>query len=210
MKMEVQKGSKVKVHYTGTLEDGKVFDSSEGKDPLEFIAGVGMMIKGFDNAVIGMEEGEDKEIDVPSAEAYGEYREELIQEVPKEALKGDFDPKEGQQLMLKGPDGRQMIATIKKIGEEKMTLDLNHPLAGKDLHFKLKIEGISEMSAEEKEAIDKMMAAQQQQAHSCSGCGGDCGDECKPEEEPKEEEKEADAEEVMDALGGSEEEKKEE
>jgi len=140
--MEVKNGSKVKIHYTGTLDDGKVFDSSEGKEPLEFEVGSKKVIKGFDDALIGMKEGEEKEIKITPDKAYGERNDQLMQEVPKEALKGDFEPKPGMQLMLKSPEGKQMIATIAKVEGDKLTIDMNHPLAGKTLNFKLKVVSI--------------------------------------------------------------------
>ena len=153
--MEVKNGSKVKVHYTGSFEDGNVFDTSEGKDPLEFEVGSGKLIKGFDTALIGMKEGEEKEVTLKPEEAYGEKHDNLVQEVPKDALKGQFDPKEGMQLMLKAPDGHQMVATIVKVGDEKLTIDMNHPLAGKTLKFKLKVVNVEEKSEEEPEAVKK-------------------------------------------------------
>ncbi|MEA3515396.1 MAG: peptidylprolyl isomerase [Nanoarchaeota archaeon] len=147
--MEVKNGSKVKVHYTGSFEDGNVFDTSEGKEPLEFEVGSGKLIKGFDTALIGMKKGEEKEITLKPEEAYGEKHDNLVQEVPKDALKGEFDPKEGMQLMLKAPDGHQMVATIVKVGDEKLTIDMNHPLAGKTLKFKLNVVGVEEKSENE-------------------------------------------------------------
>ncbi|MCK5026737.1 MAG: peptidylprolyl isomerase [Nanoarchaeota archaeon] len=147
--MEIKNGSKVKVHYTGSFEDGKVFDTSEGKEPLEFEVGSGKLIKGFDSALIGMKKGEEKEITLKPEEAYGEKHDNLMQEVPKEALKGEFDPKEGMQLMLKAPDGHQMVATIIKVGDEKLTIDMNHPLAGKTLKFKLNVVSVEEKSENE-------------------------------------------------------------
>lgn len=137
--MEVKNGSKVKVHYTGTLDDDKVFDSSEGKEPLEFEVGSRKVIKGFDDALIGMKEGEEKEIKITPDKAYGDRNDQLMQQVPKEALKGEFEPKPGMQLMLKSPEGKQMIATIAKVEDDKLTIDMNHPLAGKTLNFKLKV-----------------------------------------------------------------------
>lgn len=138
--MKAKKGNTVKVHYTGSLEDGKVFDTSEGKDPLEFKAGEGKVIKGFDNAVIGMDIGEEKEITIKPEDAYGQRNEKLVQEVPKAAFGKDSDKlKQGAILGLKDPQGNVMNAIVIKVGDDKVTLDMNHPLAGKTLKFKIKI-----------------------------------------------------------------------
>ena len=138
--MAVKKGDKIKVEYTGTLEDGTVFDSTEkqGK-PLEFEVGGGQLIKGFDEAVVGMEKGKEKEITLKPEEAYGEPNEQLIKEIPKEQLPKEPEAKEGMMLMVGLPDGKQLPAKIAKVGEKTVTLDLNHPLAGKVLKFKLKV-----------------------------------------------------------------------
>jgi len=138
--MPVKKGDQVKVEYTGTLEDGSVFDSSEnhGK-PLEFEAGSGQVIKGFDDAVIGMEKSQEKEITLQPAEAYGDVNPELMKEVPRDKLPQDQEPKEGMMLALGLPNGQQMPAKIVKVDENSVTLDLNHPLAGKVLVFKIKV-----------------------------------------------------------------------
>lgn len=137
--MPVEKGNKVKVHYTGTLEDGTVFDSSEGKDPLEFEAGSGQVIKGFDEAVLGMEKDEEKEITLPPEQAYGPRREEMVRKIPKDQLPKDQEPKEGMQLLMHLPTGQQFPVTISKIEEKEVTIDMNPPLAGKTLNFKIKV-----------------------------------------------------------------------
>ena len=139
--MEVKKGSKVKIEYTGTLEDGTVFDSTEnhGGEPLEFEAGAGHVIKGFDDAVMGMKKGEEKEFSIPPEEAYGQPRPELRQEVPKDKFPPEQPVKEGMIIGIHGPDGRQYPAKVAKVGDTGVTLDLNHPLAGKTLKFKIKV-----------------------------------------------------------------------
>lgn len=147
--MEVKNGTKVKVHYTGTIDDGKVFDSSEGKEPLEFVVGSGQIIKGFEEGIVGMKEGEEKEIKIPSDKAYGQRNEQMIQQVPRDSWNADSEPKEGMQLMLKSPDGKQMLATIAKVEDDTLTIDMNHPLAGKDLTFKVKVESVEEGKPEE-------------------------------------------------------------
>jgi len=136
--MKVEKGNKLKVEYTGTLEDGTVFDSSEKHgQPLEFEVGAGHLIKGFDEGILGMEKGEEKEITIPADQAYGQPREELVQKVPKDKLPEDI--KEGALLISKLPNGQQIPAKIIKIDGNEVTVDLNHPLAGKTLKFKVKV-----------------------------------------------------------------------
>ncbi|MFT4302953.1 MAG: FKBP-type peptidyl-prolyl cis-trans isomerase [Candidatus Woesearchaeota archaeon] len=146
--MAVKKGDKVKVDYTGTLEDGTVFDTSTHGDhahPLEFEAGSGQMIKGFDEAVMGMEVGQEKEITLQPDQAYGTPREDLVQKVPKTQLPEDKrdEVKEGMVLGVGLPNGQQMPAKIIAVGDDDITLDLNHPLSGKVLNFKLKLVSIN-------------------------------------------------------------------
>ncbi len=137
--MAIKKGDKVKVDYTGTLEDGTVFDTSEGKEPLEFEVGSGQLIKGFDDAVIGMEKGDEKEIKLEPADAYGDYNPALTQKVPRESLPKEPEPKPGMSLLMVLPDGKRFPVTISEVTDEEVTLDLNHPLAGKTLTFRIKI-----------------------------------------------------------------------
>ncbi len=139
--MSVEKGNKVKVEYEGKLEDGTVFDSSEkhGGKPLEFEVGTGQVIPGFENAVVGMEKGEEKEVTIKPEEAYGEPRDDLIKKVPKEQLPKEQEPKEGMVLMVGLPNGAQIPAKIVGIDDKEVSLDLNHPLAGKTLIFKIKV-----------------------------------------------------------------------
>ena len=138
----IKKGSKVSLDYEGKFEDGTVFDSSKHGDhshPLEFEVGAGQVIPGFDNAVIGMKEGDEKEFSIESKDAYGDPNPQLSQEVPRNLLPKEQEPKEGMMLVLGSPDGRQIPARITKVTEDKVTIDLNHPLAGKKLIFKIKI-----------------------------------------------------------------------
>lgn len=138
--MKAKEGSKVKIEYEGKLEDGTVFDSSEkhGK-PLEFELGKQMVIKGFEEAIIGMEKGQEKEITIKPEQAYGEYNDQLIKKIPREQLPQDQEPKPGMMLAIGTPDGRQFPAKIKEVTDKEITLDLNHPLAGKTLKFKIKL-----------------------------------------------------------------------
>jgi FKBP-type peptidyl-prolyl cis-trans isomerase 2 len=140
--MTIKKGDKIKVEYTGTFEDGKVFDSTTHGDhthPIEFEVGAKQLIKGFDDAVVGMAVNEEKSIKVTPEEAYGERREELSTEIPRDKLPKEPEPKVGMALMMNSPEGQQFPAVIKSVNEEKIIVDLNHPLAGKTLNFKIKI-----------------------------------------------------------------------
>jgi peptidylprolyl isomerase len=141
--MKAAKGHKVKVHYTGTLDDGSVFDSSDGREPLEFELGAGHVIKGFDVGVEGMDVNEEKHIKIPAKDAYGERDASLQSDIPREALPTDQEPKEGMQVMVTLPSGHQQPAVIAKVTKDHITLDLNHPLAGKNLNFKVKLVGIN-------------------------------------------------------------------
>ncbi|HKL14939.1 MAG TPA: peptidylprolyl isomerase [Balneolaceae bacterium] len=136
---KVKDGNTVKVHYTGTLKDGSVFDTSAEREPLEFKLGEGQLIPGFEKAVIGMEEGESTKIDIPVEEAYGEAREDLIINVPKDQLPEDVEPEVGMQLQVNQPDGQPVPVRIAEITDEELKLDANHPLAGKDLSFEIEV-----------------------------------------------------------------------
>ncbi len=139
----VKADDKVQVHYKGTLSTGEVFDSSEGKDPLEFTLGTGQIIPGFENAVLGMQVDDTKTVTIPAAEAYGEPKDELVQEVPNEQLSPDLKPEVGMQLMSQTPDGQQIPLVVKEVKATSFVVDANHPLAGKDLTFELKLVGIN-------------------------------------------------------------------
>ncbi len=141
--MKAKKNDLVKVHYTGKLLDGEVFDSSVGRSPLEFTVGAGQMIKGFDTAVDGMELNEKKTITIPSAEAYGPYNAELLQQVPKSNLPAELEPEIGQKLVATNDQGQQIPVLITAITEETITIDANHELAGKDLVFDIELVSIN-------------------------------------------------------------------
>ena len=144
--MAVKKGDKVKVDYTGTLDDGTVFDSSQHGDhshPLEFEAGSGMVIKGFDDAVMGMNKGQEKTFKIKPEEAYGNHNPALIQRIPLDKFPKAKELKKGQMLALVGKDGQQFGAKVTELNDKEATLDLNHPLAGKTLNFKIKLVEIS-------------------------------------------------------------------
>ncbi len=144
--MPVKKGDKIKVEYTGTFDDGEVFDSTDNHsgEPLEFEVGAGQMIPGFDNAVVGMEKDEEKQIKLEPKDAYGEPDERLIQKVPKDKMPEGMEVKEGMMLGVAMPTGQQVPAKVVGIDDSEVSLDLNHPLAGKTLNFKIKVVGISE------------------------------------------------------------------
>lgn len=145
MAQQVKKGDTIRINYTGTLEGGEKFDSSEGREPLQFMVGEGRVIKGMDEGVIGMEVGKEKTIVAQPADAYGERQQELVQEIPKNALPEQLraQAKEGMVLRLQDPTGRAMPARITKTSENTITLDLNHPLAGKVLNFTVKVVSIA-------------------------------------------------------------------
>ncbi len=137
----VETGNKVKVDYTGRLDDGTVFDTSDGKEPLEFQTGAKQVIPGFDNGIVGMKLNDEKEIKIPAKNAYGETHPEMVIEVPKQPFVNsqNMEPKEGMVVTLKAKDGNMMNAMIKEVSNDKITLDFNHPLAGKNLTFNVKI-----------------------------------------------------------------------
>ncbi len=135
--MPIQDGDQVSVHYTGRLESGEVFDSSEGREPLQFTVGRGEVIPGFDNAVRGQEVGDKATATIAPEDAYGPARDELIQEIPKDKLDGDVEP--GMRLGLETEDGRQFEATVMEVLEETVRLDFNHFLAGKTLVFDIEV-----------------------------------------------------------------------
>ncbi len=140
--MPVKNGDKVKVEYEGTFDDGTVFDSSEKCGaPLEFEVGAGQIIPGFENAVMGMEKGEEKEFKLEPTDAYGDRNPQLVQKIPKDQLPKEVMP--GMMLMIGLPNGVQIPVKVTDVTDEEVTIDLNHPLAGKALNFKIKIVDIS-------------------------------------------------------------------
>jgi len=136
---KVKANDTVKVHYTGKLTDGQVFDSSRDKEPIEFTMGEGQIIPGFEKGLIDMEVSETKTITIPSEEAYGERREEMMQEVPKEQLPQDIKPEVGMGLISQTPEGQEMRLTVAEVKDDTIVVDANHPLAGKDLVFDLEV-----------------------------------------------------------------------
>ena len=138
--MNVKTGDKVKIEYTGTFDDGTVFDSSEDHGrPLEFQVGSGHVIKGFDAAIFGMKEGDEKQFRISPSEAYGEHNPQLVQKVPKEIFPNDAELALGLLFEAGLPTGEKIPAMITAIEESTVSVDLNHPLAGKTLNFKIKL-----------------------------------------------------------------------
>jgi peptidylprolyl isomerase len=136
---QAKQGDNVKVHYTGKLDDGTVFDSSVDRDPLEFIIGSGMIIPGFEQAVIGMQPGESKVEVIPTDNAYGPYLEEMVLTIDRQQMPLELEPEIGQQLQLQHPTGGVIPVVITEVSQGSVTLDANHPLAGEDLTFEIEL-----------------------------------------------------------------------
>lgn len=136
---QVKENDTVKLNYTGKLADGQVFDTSVGKQPLEIKLGEGKLIPGFEKALHNMKVSEKKTFEIPSAEAYGAVREDLIQEVAKSQLPPEIKPEVGMGLTSKTPDGRELPLVVKEVKDEAIVVDANHPLAGKDLTFEVEL-----------------------------------------------------------------------
>ncbi|HZI19188.1 MAG TPA: peptidylprolyl isomerase [Pyrinomonadaceae bacterium] len=141
MSESAKDGDRVRVHYTGRLEDGNEFDSSRDGQPLEFTVGGGEVIPGFDEAVRGMQVGETKTFEIEPGDAYGERREQLVQTVEREKMNLDFEPHEGMTLAMQLPDGNQIPVSIARVTDTEVTLDANHPLAGERLIFDVELVG---------------------------------------------------------------------
>jgi peptidylprolyl isomerase len=136
---EAKKGDKVKVHYHGKLTNGDTFDSSSGREPLEFEIGSGSVIKGFDEGVSGMKVGEKKTINIPVDEAYGERSEDMLIEFPKDRFPKDMEIKEGMQLMMSNGTGQNIPVIVTEVKDDDVILDANHPLAGEELIFDIEL-----------------------------------------------------------------------
>ena len=139
---EAKSGDNVKVHYTGKFEGGEVFDSSEGRDPLSFTLGAGKIIPGFDKAVLGMAIGEKKTVVIKPEDAYGAHHDNLVMTVSRSDFPEDADPAVGQQYQTQNQDGRPLNLMVTAIEGDQITLDANHPLAGKELTFDIELVSI--------------------------------------------------------------------
>lgn len=136
---QVKQNDTVKVHYTGKLANGEVFDSSLDRDPMEFQVGKGQLIPGFENGIIDMKVNEKKTLVIPVEEAYGEPRKELIQEVPKDKLPEEIKPEVGMGLVSTTPDGNEIQLVVKEVKDDAIVVDGNHPLAGQELTFDIEV-----------------------------------------------------------------------
>ncbi|MFW2541087.1 FKBP-type peptidyl-prolyl cis-trans isomerase [Primorskyibacter sp. 2E107] len=136
---QVKSGDTVRIHYTGTLTDGSTFDSSAGRDPLEFEVGSGQIIPGLDKAIPGMTVGDKKKVEIPADEAYGQPNPQALQAVPRAEIPEDIPLEVGTQLQVQTPTGQVMPVTVTEVTEAEVTLDANHPLAGKDLTFDIEL-----------------------------------------------------------------------
>jgi peptidylprolyl isomerase len=139
---QAKQGDTVNVHYTGKFDDGTVFDSSSNRDPLEFTLGEGQVIPGFENGIMGMTLGDTKTIETPAEEAYGPHYSEMVIVVDRNEFPPDLHPDVGDQLQLQQPDGEMVMVTVTDADDESVTLDGNHPLAGKALTFDIELVGI--------------------------------------------------------------------
>lgn len=136
---QVKTGDTVRIHYTGTLSDGSTFDSSAGRDPLEFVVGSGQIIPGLDKAMPGMSVGDKKTVEVPADEAYGQPNPDAMQSVPRQDIPDHIPLELGTQLQVQTPQGQTLPVTVTEVTDEAVTLDANHPLAGKDLTFDVEL-----------------------------------------------------------------------
>ncbi|MBE9126097.1 MULTISPECIES: FKBP-type peptidyl-prolyl cis-trans isomerase [unclassified Coleofasciculus] len=141
--IQAKLGDTVKIHYTGKLEDGTVFDSSVNREPLEFTIDGGQVIPGFEQAVVGMTPGESKTQTIPMDKAYGPHRSELVLEVTREKIPPDLQPEIGQQLQIQQPNGQTIPVVITEVTNSNVVLDANHPLAGEDLTFDIELVDIA-------------------------------------------------------------------
>ena len=135
----VNDGDTVRIHYTGKMEDGTVFDSSLEREPLEFTLGEGTIIPGFEEAVMGMQVGQSKTVTISPEKAYGPHLDEMVLVIEREQLPPELNPTVGQRLQMQQQDGRAVIVLVTDVSETTMTVDANHPLAGKDLTFEIEL-----------------------------------------------------------------------
>ncbi len=140
---QAQSGNTVSVHYTGTLTDGTEFDSSRGREPLQFTLGSGSVIPGFDSAITGMSTGDSKTVTIACEDAYGQHNAEMVQDVPRSAMPDNIELAPGMVLNAQGPEGQTLSFSVVEFDDTQVKLDGNHPLAGKDLTFALELVEIS-------------------------------------------------------------------
>jgi len=140
---QAKEGDEVQVHYTGKLEDGTIFDTSQDGEPLSFTIGENRVIPGFESAVVGMEPGDTKTTEIEPDEAYGEHRDDMVMELDRDQIPEDVEPDVGQQLQLRLENGQTVPVLITALGEETVTIDANHPLAGRTLIFEIELVDVS-------------------------------------------------------------------
>jgi peptidylprolyl isomerase/FKBP-type peptidyl-prolyl cis-trans isomerase SlpA len=140
---QAKEGDEVQVHYTGKLEDGTVFDTSQDGEPLSFTIGENRVIPGFESAVVGMEPGDSKTTEIEPDQAYGEHRDDMVMELDRDQIPEDVEPDVGQQLQLRLENGQTVPVLITALGEETVTIDANHPLAGRTLIFEIELVDVS-------------------------------------------------------------------
>ena len=140
---EAKQGDTVRVHYTGRLEDGNVFDSSLQRDPLEFTIGAGEVIAGFEEAVTGMSPGQSKTVTIDPDHAYGDYRQEMVHRVSRSDIPDDVELEPGMLVQASRNDNETIVLTVREVDDQNVTLDANHPLAGKDLTFEIELVSIA-------------------------------------------------------------------
>jgi peptidylprolyl isomerase/FKBP-type peptidyl-prolyl cis-trans isomerase SlpA len=144
---QAKEGDEVQVHYTGKLEDGTVFDTSQDGEPLSFTIGENRVIPGFESAVVGMEPGDTKTTEIDPEQAYGEHRDDMVMELDREQIPDDVEPEVGQQLQLRLENGQTVPVLITALGEDTVTIDANHPLAGRTLIFEIELVDVTENGA---------------------------------------------------------------
>jgi FKBP-type peptidyl-prolyl cis-trans isomerase 2 len=135
----VKEGDTVRIHYKGKLDDGTVFDASEGREPLEFTVGKEEVIPGFEKAVVGMQPGETRVTTIAPDEGYGDYQDDMVFEVERSRLPSDMEPEVGMELRVRTPDDNMIPVVIVDVNDDKVTIDANHPLAGRDLTFEIEL-----------------------------------------------------------------------
>ncbi|WP_171205589.1 peptidylprolyl isomerase [Ruegeria sp. HKCCA0235A] len=140
---EIKQGDTVRIHYTGTLLDGKVFDSSDERDPLEFVVGSGQIIPGLDRAMPGLSTGDKTRVEIACTDAYGPINPAMRQEIPREGIPDDIPLDPGTQLQMQTPEGQAVPVTVVDSNEATVTLDANHPLAGQDLVFEIEVVSVN-------------------------------------------------------------------
>ena len=140
---QAKSGDTVKIHYTGKLEDGRVFDTSTGLEPLQFKISEDKVIPGFEQAIVGMNTGDSKTTKIPAKDAYGPHLKEMVQSIDQTHFPEHIKPQIGQQLQIPQDDGKDILVKVANVSESSVTLDANHPLAGKDLTFDIQLVGIA-------------------------------------------------------------------